>query len=67
MLSMVIGAASIPMEDVAGVVNPDCMVAHDSKWYSSAQGQFAASEATIDILQRLRYMLREFQASVSSG
>lgn len=66
-LSMVIGAASTAVGDAAGLGDPDFMVAHDSKWRSSAQDQFAASEATIDILQRVRYMLREFQASVSSG
>jgi hypothetical protein len=30
-LSMVIGAASIPIEDVTGAGDLDCMVAHDSK------------------------------------
>jgi hypothetical protein len=47
---------------VAAARDLDCMVAHDSKWCSPAQDQFAACEATIDILQRLRYMLREFNA-----
>lgn len=61
-LSTVIGAASIAVEDVAAARDLDCMVAHDSKWCSPAQDQFAACEATIDILQRLRYMLREFNA-----
>jgi hypothetical protein len=57
---MVIGTDSIAVEDVAGLDDLDCMAAHDSKWCRSAQDLFAAREATIDILQRLRYMLREF-------
>ena len=64
-LSIAIGAASIRVWEMAGVDNLDCMAAHDSKWCQSAQGLFAADEATIDILQRVRYTVRDFLAQVS--
>jgi hypothetical protein len=60
-LSMVIGTDSIAGEDVAGLGDLDCMAAHDSKWRRSAQDLFAASEATIDILQRVRYTVPDFK------
>jgi len=60
-LSMVIGTASIAVEDVAGLGDLDCMAAHDSKWCRSAQDLFAAHEAPIDILQRVRYTVRDFK------
>jgi hypothetical protein len=64
-LSMVIGTDSIAVEDVAGMGDLDCMAAHNSKWCRSAQDLFAASEATIDILQRVRYTVRDFLRPVS--
>ena len=40
------------------------IAAHDNKWCLSTQGQLAAYEAVIDIVQRLRYTVPDFYAGL---
>ena len=54
MRSIAIGEAATDVGVEMTADDLDCMVAQDTKWQELSQDQFAACEAAIDILQRLR-------------